>query len=403
MAENDTPRSLKGIRVLDAGQVISGPMIAQLLGDFGADVIKIEHPKGGDPYRGYGPTKDGVPLGWMSLARNKRSITLNLGKPEGVALFKRLAEQSDIVIQSFRPQTVERYGISYEHLSAINPRIIVILVSGFGQTGPYSDRAGFGTLAEAMSGYASVTGEPSGPPTLPQFALADGVAALYGAMGALNALYWRDAHGSGLGQCIDVSLIEPLYSLFGSWTTQYDQLGRLPKRTGSRNGSNAPRNVYKAKDGRWIAIAASVQEIARRAFEAIGRGELFDDPKFSTAKARVANMEEVDRLFGDWCAQRTREQAMEALLKHEVAAAPVFDIADIMSDPHMLARKAVLSVDDADLGPVRMPGVFPLLSRTPGRVDSTGPRLGEHNGEIYGGLLGLKEEELARLKAAGVI
>jgi crotonobetainyl-CoA:carnitine CoA-transferase CaiB-like acyl-CoA transferase len=394
---------LSGIRVLDAGQVVSGPFLAQLLGDFGADVIKIENPRGGDPYRRYGPSKNGIPLGWKTLARNKRSITLNLASSQGTALFKELTKTADVVIQCFRPKTVKRYGLTYEALSAVNPRVIVVLVSGFGQFGPYADRPGFGTLAEAMSSYASVTGQRDGPPTLPSFALADSIAALYGAMGTLNALYWRDALGGGVGQLIDVSLLEPLFGIFGPQAVHFDQLGRVPKRNGSRNNANAPRNVYKTKDDRWVAIAASVQDIARRAFEAIERPELINDPRFATPSDRVANMDEVDRIFGDWVAQRTREEAMEIFLRHEVAAAPVFDISDLMADPHMAARNAIQTIEDSELGSVRMPAVFPLLSRTPGKITTTGPRLGAHNDEIYRGILGLSETELARLKSDGVI
>jgi crotonobetainyl-CoA:carnitine CoA-transferase CaiB-like acyl-CoA transferase len=394
---------LSGIRVLDAGQVVSGPFLAQLLGDFGADVIKIEHPRGGDPYRRYGPSKNGVPLGWKTLARNKRSITLNLAVPKGAELFKEMAKSADVVIQSFRPETVKRYGLTYEALSLVNPRIIVVLVSGFGQDGPYADRPGFGTLAEAMSGYADLTGQPGGPPTLPSFALADSIAALYGAMGTLNALYWRDALGGNLGQLIDVSLLEPLFGIFGPQAVHFDQLHRVPKRTGSRNNANAPRNVYQTMDGRWVAVAASVQDIARRAFEAIGRPELFNDPRFATPQDRVANVDEVDRIFGEWASQRTREEAMEILLRHEVAAAPVFDISDLMADPHMAARNAIRTVEDSELGPVRLPAAFPLLSRTPGSVRSTGPTLGAHNDEVYSELLALNETERTRLRADGVI
>ena len=403
MTETKPTLPLSGIRVLDAGQVVSGPFLAQLLGDFGADVIKIEHPRGGDPYRRYGPNKNGIPLGWKTLARNKRSITLNLADPQGLMLFKELTKAADVVVQSFRPETVKRYGLTYEALSAVNPRVIVVLVSGFGQFGPYAERPGFGTLAEAMSGYAAVTGQPNGPPTLPSFALADSIAALYGAMGTLNALYWRDALGGGVGQLIDVSLLESLFGIFGPQVVHFDQLGRIPKRTGSRNNANAPRNVYQTKDGRWVAIAASVQDIARRAFEAIGQPELINDPRFATSSDRVANMDEVDRIFGDWVAQRNRDEVMEILLRHGVAAAPVFNISDLMADRQMAARNAIRTIEDSELGPMRLPAVFPLLSRTPGEIRSTGPMLGAHNHEVYVDILGLSESELARLSSNGVI
>ena len=394
---------LEGIRVLDAGQVVAGPFVAQLLADFGAEVIKVEQPGRGDPYRFYGPRKNGVPLGWKVLARNKKSITLDLGRPRGQSLFRSLAQQSDVVIQSFRPPTLERYGLTYERLAAQNPRLVVVLVSGFGQTGPYRERPGFGTLVEAMSGYAELTGEPDGPPTLPQFALADGVAALYGAFGVMNALYWRDAGGGGLGQCIDLSLLEPLFSILGPLATLYDQLGIQLRRTGSRIYANAPRNVYPTRDGRWIAIAASTEAIARRCFAAIGRPELAEDPRFATSQARVENVDEVDAIVGEWLAQRTLTEAMEVFDRHAVSAAPVMGVADLVADPHVQAREMIRTVEDAELGPVRMQGVLPPLSLTPGSIRGTGPRLAEHNDEVYGGLLGLSDAERTELRVEGVI
>lgn len=394
---------LEGIRVVDAGQVVAGPFVGQLLGDFGAEVIKIEHPVNGDPYRFYGPRKDGVPLGWKVLARNKQSVTLDLSKPKGQDIFRRLVARADVVIQSFRPPTLERYGFTYERLAEVNPRAVVVLVSGFGQTGPYRDRPGFGTLVEAMSGYADLTGEPDGPPTLPQFALADHVAALYAAFGVMNALYWRDAQGGGVGQCLDVSLLEPLVSILGPLPTLYDQLGRVLRRTGSRIYANAPRNVYRTKDDRWLAIAASTQPIAKRCFEAIGRPELFDDPQFATAQARVENVDEVDEIVGGWVRERSLDEAMDVLLRHEVSAAPVMDVRDLLADPHVQARDAIPTVDDPELGPMRMHGVLPSLSHTPGAIRSTGPRLGQHNDDVYRGLLGLEEGELAALRAEGVV
>ena len=398
-----TALPLEGIRVIDAGQVVAGPFIAQLLGDFGAEVIKIEPPKGGDPARLYGPAKDGVPLLWAFHGRNKRSVTLDLRDPRGADVLRRLCSEADVLIQSFRPQTVERYGLGYESLATVNERLVVVYVTGFGLTGPYADRPGFGTLIEAMSGFAHLTGEADGPPTLPQFALADSVAALYGAFGVMNALYWRDALGGGRGQYIDLSLLEPLFSILGAHATMYDQLGVVAQRTGSRIFANAPRNVYRAADGKWLAVAASVQQVAKRCFEAIGRPELFVDPRFSTAKARVENVDEVDSIVGGWVAERPRDEALAILLAHEVSAAPVLDIADFLADPHVQAREVVAAVADPKLGPVRMQGVVPLLSHTPGRIAHTGPRLGEHNDEVYRVLLGMDERELDELRSAGVV
>lgn len=394
---------LDGIRVLDAGQVVAGPFVGQLLGDFGAEVIKVEQPGRGDPYRFYGPRKNNVPLGWKVLARNKKSITLDLGRPRGQEIFQALAQRSDVVIQSFRPPTLERYGLTYERLAAENPRVVVVLVSGFGQTGPYRDRPGFGTLVEAMSGYAELTGEPDGPPTLPQFALADGVAALYGAFGVMNALYWRDARDGGRGQCIDLSLLEPLVSILGPLVTLYDQLGVELRRTGSRIYANAPRNVYRTADGRWVAVAASTEAIARRCFAAIGRPELSADPRFATAQARVENVDEVDAVVADWVGRRTLSEVMEVFERHTVSAAPVMGVADLVADPHVQARRLIRTVEDDELGPVRMHGVLPPLSLTPGAIRTSGPRLGEHNDDVYGELLGMSEAECAELRSERVI
>lgn len=394
---------LSGIRVIDAAQVVAGPTLAMVLGDFGAEVIKVEQPGSGDPYRTFTRRKNGVPLGWKVLGRNKKSITLDLGHPGAMEVFRPLVARSDVLIQSFRPATVERWGLTYDELSRVNPRLVAVMVSGFGYTGPYRDRPGFGTLVEAMSGFADMTGAPDRPPTLPGFALADSVAALYGAYGVMMALYARDALGQGRGQWIDLSLLEPLFSILGPLTTLYDQVGAVPKRTGSRTVSSAPRNVYETKDGRWLAISGSVQKMAANTFAAIGRPDLIDDPRFATNELRVENVEALDEIVGAWARERTREDALEILLRHSVPGAPVMDIADLVHDPHMVAREAIQVVDDPELGPLRMHGVLPRMSRTAGRIRSAGPRLGEHNEEIYRGLLGLSQDEVAELQGAGVI
>lgn len=401
MKENGLP--LAGLRVIDAGQVVAGPLVGQILGDFGAEVIKIEHPQGGDPYRLYTPAKNDIRLGWLSMARNKRSVTLNLQTREGVELLRELAADADVVIESFKPSTSDRLGLSYDDFAAVNPRIIVVQISGFGQTGPYRDRPGFGTLAEAMSGFAEINGDDGGAPLLPQFPLADSIAALYAVVGVLTAIYERDIVGSGVGQLVDVSLIEPLFSVLGPIATVYDQLGEKPKRLGSRNPANAPRNLYKTKDGGYIAIAASVQDMARRCFEAVGQPELIDDPRYSTAAARVEHVEEVDGIVGAWVSERTRDEALDVLAQYEVAAAPVFDIVDLCEDPHVLARDMIHTAHHETLGAVRMHGVVPRLSRTPGSIRSVGPTLGEQTDDVLGKLLGLSTEALARLRTDGVI
>jgi crotonobetainyl-CoA:carnitine CoA-transferase CaiB-like acyl-CoA transferase len=401
--EERGPGPLAGIRVLDAGQVVAGPMVATLLGDFGAEVIKVERPGAGDPYRTFSLRKDGVPIGWKVLSRNKKSITLDLSNPRGAELFRGLAARADVVVQSFRPSTTARWGIGYDELSAANPGLVVVLVSGFGQTGPYRERPGFGSLAEAMSGFAQMTGQPDGPPTLPPFTLADSVAALYGAFGVMVCLRHRDGDGDGAGQCIDLDLLQPLFSILGPLATLYDQLGVAPERMGNRIPTSAPRNVYETGDGEWVMISGSVQRVAERLFHAIDAPELAEDPRFATNEARVANVEELDAIIGDWVRARTRDEAMEVLLRHDVAAGPVMGIRELMDDPHLAARDAIPTVEDPELGPLRMQGVLPSLSLTPGAIESAGPTLGEHNEEVYGHVLGIDAQELGRLREAGVI
>ncbi|MGH7778026.1 MAG: CaiB/BaiF CoA transferase family protein [Candidatus Dormibacterales bacterium] len=398
------PLPLEGVTVIDCGQVIAGPTIAMLLGDFGAEVIKVENPRGGDQVRNFGYQKAGASLHSKLLSRNKKSITLNLGDVRGQELFCRLVRgtSADILVESFRPGTLERWGLTFERLRALSPGLTMIRVSGFGQTGPYRDRPGFGTLAEAMSGFAHVTGAADGPPTLPPFALADTIAALYATVGALVSLYHRDARGYGRGQCLDVSLLEPIFNVLGTYLMEYDQLGMIPQRRGNRT-SSAPRNTYRTRDGRWIALAGSTQSVAVRLFAALGQPEMAEDPRFSTNRARVANAEPLDEIVGAWVGQRTQAEAIEALVDAEVAVAPIWHVGDLAADEHVRARGAIETVDDPELGPIRMPAVQPRLSETPGRIRHAGPRLGEHNYEVYVGRLGLAEAEVAELVEEGVI
>jgi crotonobetainyl-CoA:carnitine CoA-transferase CaiB-like acyl-CoA transferase len=395
---------LEGLTVIDCGQVVAGPTIAMILGDFGAEVVKVEHPQGGDQVRNFGYQRNGESLHSKLLSRNKKSITLNLANRAGQELFCKLVEKlrADILIESFRPGTLERWNLPLERLRQLSPGLILIRVSGFGQTGPYRDRPGFGTLAEAMSGFAYVTGEKHGPPTLPPFALADTIAAMYGVIGALLSLYERDARGSGQGQWLDVSLLEPMVNMLGIYVVQFDQLGLLSHRSGNRTGS-APRNTYPTLDGRWVALSGSTQSIARRLFETIERPDLWLDPRFSTNQARLANADELDDIIGPWFAERTQEEAIKTLIDAQVAAAPIWNVEDVVSDPHLNARQAIATVEDPDLGPIRMPAVQPRLSETPGRIRHAGPRLGEHNSEIYRDRLGLTEHQIRAFQTDGVI
>ena len=396
---------LAGLKVIDAATLFAGPVIASLLGDFGADVVKIEHPSG-DALRKTGYQKDGVPLWWKVVSRNKRCVTLDLKRGQDV--FKRLVAGADVLIENFRPGTLERWGLGWDVLSALNPRLVMVRVTGFGQTGPYSARPGFGTLAEAMSGFAHITGMPDGPPTLPPFGLADGIAAHYGTFATMFALYERDAPrdgrpGSGKGQFIDLSLYEPIFALLGYQPTLYDALGVVQNRTGNRSINNAPRNAYKTKEGRWVALSASAPSIVKRVLTLTGGAAAADDPRFQTAADRVAHVEEIDAIVGGWIAAHSLDEVLAAFAEYEGAIAPVYDVAQIFEDPHFQARRDVIEVPDGELGRVRMQNVFPFMSRTPGEIRHAGARLGQHNDDVLRGELGLSEADLATLKQQGIV
>ncbi|TDC63414.1 CoA transferase [Actinomadura sp. GC306] len=391
--------ALSGVRVLDAATLFAGPLAATLLADYGAEVIKIEHPKG-DPVRGHGAQRDGVGLWWKMLGRGKKSVTLYLGSPEGQELFRRMAADADVVIENFRPGTLERWGLGYDALREINPRLVLARVTGFGQTGPYAGRPGFGTLAEAMSGFAAITGEPDGPPTLPPFGLADGIAALATAYAVLTALRAREA--TGTGQVVDLAIIEPILTLLGPQIIAYDQLGELQRRTGNRSHNNAPRNIYRTRDGGWVAVSTSAQSIAERVMRLVGRPELIDEPWFATGADRARHADELDEAVGSWIAARDRAEVVAAFEEAQAAVAPVYTAADVMADPQFAALGTIATVPDDELGPIRMQNVLFRLSQTPGRIDWAGPPLGAHTAEILA-RYGADEAEQAVLRAKGVI
>lgn len=399
MTETQLP--LRGLKVIDCATLFAGPLIATTLGDYGADVIKVEHPSG-DACRMTGLQKGGVPLWWKVAGRNKRTVTLNLNKPEGQVILKKLVADADVLIENFRPGRMEQWGLGWEDLSAINPRLIMVRTTGFGQTGPYKQRPGFGTLAEAMSGFAHITGEPGGPPTLPPFGLADSVAALYGTNAVMFALWERDVQGSGKGQWIDLAIYEPMFAILGYQSTAYQQLGVIQQRNGNRSVNNAPRNTYKTKDGRWVAVSCSAPSIVRRVLTLTGGEAVANDPRFQTAQGRVKHVDELDAIVGGWIGARTLDEVLAAFEDAEGAIAPVYDIAQIMADPHYQARETVTLVDDPELGKVAMPNVVPRLSRTPGRIRHAGRPLGADNEEVYGEL-GLTPEQIKELKEKGVI
>ena len=393
---------LDGVGVIDIATLFAGPMAATLLADYGASVIKVEHPRG-DPVRDHGYAKDGVPLWWKTLNRNKRAITLNLSTPEGRELLLRLVEDADVLIENFRPGTLERWNLAPETLMATNPGLVLGRVSGFGQFGPYSTRPGFGTLAESMSGFASLTGEPDGPPTLPPFGLADGITGLTVANAVLMALLHRDRDGRGGGQVIDCAIIEPIMGMLGPHALVYDQLGIIQPRTGNRSVSNAPRNTYKTRDNRWVAISTSAQSIADRVIRLVGHPELVDEPWFSSGQERARRADLLDRCVGDWIAQRDLDEVMEAFTEAQAAVAPIYDISQIVEDPQYQALDSIIEVDDPELGPIKMQNILFRMSQTPGRVRWGGRAKGADNQEIYCGELGLSEEELADLRRKGVV
>jgi crotonobetainyl-CoA:carnitine CoA-transferase CaiB-like acyl-CoA transferase len=402
MISSTTARGpLAGLRVIDAAVLFAGPVIGTLFGDFGADVIKIEHPRG-DALRTLGWQKNDVSLWWAFVSRNKRLVSADLGKPEGAALLRELAETADLLIESFRPGTMERWGVGPEVLLEVNPKLVIVRVSGFGQTGPDSAKPGFGTVAESISGFAHINGFPDGPPILPPFALGDGVAALFGTIASMFSLYHRDVSG-GAGQVIDLSLYEPLFWLLGPQSLVYDQLGVVPGRSGSNTEWTAPRNAYQASDGHWLGLSASSQSIAERVVALVGHSELADEPWFAHHQGRVEHQAELDAVIGEWIGKRSSEEVLAAFGEAGAVIGPIYSIADIFEDPQYLARETITTVDDPRLGPARVQNVIPPLSATPGSVRHLGGELGAHNREIYCEELGHSIEELEVWKREGIV
>ncbi|MGW2463093.1 CaiB/BaiF CoA transferase family protein [Streptomyces sp. NPDC001761] len=395
-----TSPALDGLRVLDLATLFAGPMAATLLGDFGAEVIKVEHPRRPDPSRGHGPAKDGVGLWWKVLGRNKRAVTLDLSTSGGRTTLLRLAATADVVIENFRPGTLEKWGLGWPELSAANPRLVLARVTAFGQFGPYAHRPGFGTLAEAMSGFAAVTGEPDAPPTLPPFGLADSIAGLATAYAVLTALAARER--TGTGQTVDMAIIEPILSVLGPHATWYDQLGYVQQRTGNRSANNAPRNTYRTADGTWVAVSTSAQSVAERVLRLVGRPDLIEEPWFATGADRAAHADVLDEAVGSWIAGRTRAEVLAAFEKAEAAVAPVQDVRDVLVDPQYQALDTVTTVDDPELGPLRMQNVLFRLSATPGAIRWAGRPHGADTDAVLTEL-GLTPDAIAALRAEGAL
>jgi crotonobetainyl-CoA:carnitine CoA-transferase CaiB-like acyl-CoA transferase len=367
--------------VLELATIIAGGFSGMLLADFGADVLKVEHPSG-DPYRALGHRKNGIPLAWKRISRNKRLVVLDLHEPDAQATVRRWASEADVVSENFRPGTLEKWNLGYDALSAENPGLVLLRISGWGQTGPYKDRPGFGSVGEAVSGFAAINGEAGGPPLLPPFGLSDHIAGLYGAFAALAALRERDR--SGRGQVIDLALYEAMFSVIGNQIVDYDQIGFIQQRNGNRVHYASPRNVYRARDDRWIALSGSTQSTARRVFLAMGRADLIADERYATNAARVAHSDELEEFVAAWVRERDSAEVMRAFADAGVAAAPVLGVDDIMHDPHYTAREMVVELTDDELGTIRMQGVVPKMSRTPGEVRWAGGRIGQDQADVLG-------------------
>ncbi len=398
--------ALEGVKVLDAATLFAGPMAATMLADFGADVIKIEHPKKGDPVRLHGHSKNGRGLWWTTLARNKRTLALDLGKEEGACVLKDLIKDTDVFIENFRPGTLERWGIGPDVLLEINPRLIIARVTGFGQFGPYSHRAGFGTLAESMSGFAAMTGEVNGPPTLPPFGLADGIAALATSQAiliALNAQQNRQSEGFGKGQIIDLAIIEPILAILGPQPTVFDQLGIIQKRSGNRSVNNAPRNTYLTKDNKWVAISTSAQSIAERVMRLVGHPEVIAETWFDAGSTRAEHADLLDSYVAPWIQERSASEVIRIFEEAEAAVALIYDISDIMTDPQFQALETITTVDDPELGPVKMQNILYRMSQTPGKISWTGRKIGEDTESILKSKLNYTDEKFQHLLSLNVI
>ena len=396
-------KPLDGVRVAEIGSLIAGPFCGQLLGDFGAEVIKVEPPGQGDPMRQWGRRqKDGHTLWWPVIARNKKSVTLDLRGQEGQEIARRLILQSDVVVENFRPGTMEKWGLGYDALSEGNPGLVMVRVSGYGQTGPYKDRAGFGSIGEAMGGIRYINGFPDAPPPRIGLSIGDSLAATFGALGALTALYHRAAHG-GAGQVVDVGIYEAVLALMEATIPEYALAGQVRERTGSILPGIAPSNIYPTKEGEYVVIGANADTVFRRFAEAVGRPDWSEDERYATHGSRGENQAQLDNEICAWTRPRSVEEILALLTEAGVPAGKIFNAKDMMGDPHFAARGNIASPEDPEIGPIPMQNVVPRLTATPGSIEHPGPRLGEHNDEVYGELLGIDAARRDALRARAVI
>jgi len=404
MSSDETPNRgpLSDLRLIEMGTLLAGPFCGQLMGDFGAEVIKVEPPNQGDPMREWGQEKaHGQSLWWPVIARNKKSVTLNLREAEGQEIARELISKADFLLENFRPGTMERWGLSYDELKKINPGLIMIRVSGFGQTGPYSKRAGFGAVGEAMGGLRYVCGDPSTPPSRMGISIGDSLAATFACLGALTALHHRERTGEG--QVVDSAIYEAVLNMMESLITEYDKADYIRERQGSILPNVAPSNVYPTRDDKLILIAANQDTVFRRLTEAMGRPELAEDERYATHSARGAVQKELDDIVSDWTRTIDAEE-LEALMdKHGIPSGKIYRAPEMLADPHFEARNAIIKTLHPEFGELLMQNVAPKLSATPGSVRLPGPGLGQHNEEIYGGLLDFDVERMAKLTEAGII
>jgi len=394
--------ALADLRVIELGTLLAGPFCGQLLADMGAEVIKVEPPDQGDPMRDWGREKaHGKSLWWPVVGRNKKAITLDLRQVEGQELLRELVSKADFLLENFRPGTLEKWGCGYAELAGINPKLIMIRVSGFGQTGPYAKRAGFGAIGEAMGGLRYVVGDPSTPPSRMGISIGDSLAATFACLGALSALHYREI--SGRGQVVDAAIYEAVLSMMESLVSEYDKTGYVRERTGAILPNVAPSNVYPTSDGSMVLIAANQDTVFKRLAQAMGRSDLVNEPEYSTHVARGKHQQQLDALVGDWTRTKSRTEVLQLMEEFGVPAGLIYRVPEMLEDPHFNARQAIVSVPHPDFGDLRMQNVAPRLSETPGSVRTPSPRIGEHNDEVYLRLLGVPAQRYEELKSKKVI
>ncbi|WP_040978045.1 CaiB/BaiF CoA transferase family protein [Oceanobacillus jeddahense] len=403
MFDEKSKELLKGLRVLEMGTLIAGPFAGRLFADFGAEVIKVETPGAGDPIRKWRKMHGDTSLWWYVQARNKKSITLNLKSEEGQEIIKELIQNTDIIIENFRPRKLEEWGLGYEDLKAINPKIIMVRISGYGQDGPYSSKPGFGSVGESIGGIRYLTGYSDRPPVRVGVSLGDSISSLYAVISSMMAVYNRDIVGTGKGQYIDVALYEAVFSLMESMVPEFDYYEHIRERTGSSLPGIVPSNTYRCKEDKYIVIGGNGDSIFKRLMKAIGREDIEKDPKYASNDLRARQAEFLDAAITEWTQKHTLKEAQEILDKYDVPNGPIYSISDIFEDVHYQAREMIKEVEVEELGKLKMPGIMPKFSETPGEIKWAGPKLGEHNQEVYKEILGFTDERIIEMKENNTI